>query len=85
MHHLKVISESKLIIKQVNDEYKVEDEKLIPYRKLVETLKEYFVCITFEHILRAKNRSVDAMTTMGFMLWILKETNDRPFFVENLH
>jgi hypothetical protein len=81
---VKVVGDSQLIIKQVNDEYKVKDDKLIPYKKLVETLKEYFVCITFEQIPRAQNRSADAMATVGSMLRIPPGNNDMPFFVENL-
>ncbi|KAH9314996.1 hypothetical protein KI387_023623, partial [Taxus chinensis] len=83
IHHVKVVGDSQLIIKQVNDEYKVKDEKLIPYKKLVETLKEYFVRITFEQIPRAQNRSADAMATVGSMLCIPPGNNDMPFFVEN--
>ncbi|KAH9296526.1 hypothetical protein KI387_040114, partial [Taxus chinensis] len=73
IHHVKIVGDSQLIIKQVNDEYKVKDEKIIPYKKLVETLKEYFVCITFEQIPRAQNRFVDVMATVGSMLRIPPE------------
>ncbi|KAH9293716.1 hypothetical protein KI387_041082, partial [Taxus chinensis] len=84
IQHVKVVGDSQLIIKQVNDEYKVKDDKLIPYKKLVETLKEYFVRITFEQIPRAQNRSADAMATVGSMLHIPPRNNDMPFFIENL-
>ncbi|KAH9315025.1 hypothetical protein KI387_023652, partial [Taxus chinensis] len=80
IHHVKVVGDSQLIIKQVNDEYKVKDDKLIPYKKLVETLKEYFMCITFEQIPRAQNRSANAMVTVGSMLHIPPGNNDMPFF-----
>eukprot|EP01018_Ginkgo_biloba_P039290 Gb_22195 [translate_table: standard] len=45
IQHLLVLGDSQLIIKQVNDEYQTKDEKLIPYKRMVDSLKQYFVQI----------------------------------------
>jgi len=37
---LKVYGDSQLIINQVNGEYQTKDDKLTPYKKVVESLKE---------------------------------------------
>eukprot|EP01018_Ginkgo_biloba_P039365 Gb_08568 [translate_table: standard] len=45
IQHLLVLGDSQLIIKQVNDEYQTKDEKLIPYKRMVDSFKQYFVHI----------------------------------------
>lgn len=43
-----IIGDSQLIIKHVNNEYKVTDEKYIPFKKLVDTMKDFFEKIMFQ-------------------------------------
>ncbi|KAH9301970.1 hypothetical protein KI387_013553, partial [Taxus chinensis] len=45
---LAVFGDSLLIIKQVTDEYQVKDEKLIPYKRMVDSLRSYFRLISFD-------------------------------------
>ena len=49
---LNVFGDSQLIINQVNDEYQTKDDKLLPYKRIVDDFKKYFTMITFEQILR---------------------------------
>ena len=65
---LEVYGDSQLIINQVTNMYQTKDEKLLPYKHVVDTLKEFFVDITFEQISRDKNRVADAMVTLGSLL-----------------
>ena len=44
---LLVFGDSQLVIKQVTDEYHTKDEKLLPYRRIVEDLKQHFIEIVF--------------------------------------
>ena len=45
--NLLVFGDSQLVIKQVTDEYHTKDEKLLPYRRIVEDLKQHFIEIVF--------------------------------------
>ena len=47
---LDVYGNSQLVINQVTNAYQTKDEKLLPYKHMVDTLKECFVQITFEQI-----------------------------------
>ena len=40
---LQVFGDSQFIIKQVLNEYQMKDDKLLPYKELVDRLKEYFL------------------------------------------
>lgn len=46
--HLDVFGDSQLLINQVNDVYQIKDEKLVPYKCMVDDLKKYFAHITFQ-------------------------------------
>lgn len=81
---LKVYGDSQLIINQVNDEYQTKDDKLTPYKKLVESLKESFIEITFEQIPRANNKAADTMATIRSLLDILRNVPNHEFLVEKL-
>lgn len=48
--HLHVYGDSQLVVKQVNVKYETKYDKLVSYKNMVDTFKEYFVEITFEHI-----------------------------------
>ena len=81
---LKVYGGSQLIINQVNNEYQNKDDKLTPYKKLVETLKKSFIDITFEHIPRTNNRAADAMATIGSLIDIPHNVPKYKFLIEQL-
>jgi ribonuclease HI len=60
--HLK--SDSQLVIRQVNNEYKVKDPKLKPLKKNIERLCEGLQ-VFFEHIPREKNEEADELSKQG--------------------
>ena len=45
---LNIFGDSQLIINQVNDVYQQKDDKLIPYKRMVDDLKLYFAHISFQ-------------------------------------
>ena len=47
IQHLQVYGDSQLVIHQVNDDYETKDDKLMPYKQMVESLKTKFVTISF--------------------------------------
>lgn len=40
---LQVYGDSQLVINQVNDKYQMKDDKLMPYKRMVDDFKKYFV------------------------------------------
>ena len=82
---LHIYGDSQLIINQINDLYKTKDEKLMPYKRMVDDLKKYFTSVSFQQILRTTNRAADAMATLASIPQ-LQESNFRfEFLVEELH
>lgn len=65
IRELHVYGDSQLVIKQVNDEYQTKDDKLLPYRSMVEDLKKHFISIKFDQVSQTNNRVADAMATIG--------------------
>ena len=59
IQHLQVYGDSQLVIHQVNDDYETKDEKLMPYKQMVDFLKSKFVTISFCQLPRIDNRQVD--------------------------
>ena len=53
--------DSELIIKQIRGEYKVKNADLAPHYHAVKLLEKSFDKITFEHVLREKNKLADSM------------------------
>ena len=58
---LKCLLDSELVVKQLNGEYRVKDEKLKPLFEKVKKLEEGFTKITFQHIPREKNKLADQL------------------------
>jgi len=57
--HLK--SDSQLVVRQLNNEYKVKDEKLKEIKKKIDAIRSD-MDVTFEHIPREKNEEADALS-----------------------
>jgi ribonuclease HI len=58
---LKCLLDSELVVKQLNGEYRVKDEKLKPLFEKVKKLEEDFTRVTFHHIPREKNKLADLL------------------------
>ena len=56
-----VYMDSQLVVRQLNHEYKLEEEKLFPFFIKIWNLQTAFGKITFAHIPREKNREADRL------------------------
>ena len=62
---IEVISDSELMVKQINGEYKVKNEGLKPlYKEACELLKE-FKSFTVRHVRREYNKKADELANRG--------------------
>ena len=57
--------DSELVVKQMNQEYRVKDEKLQKLFVRIWNVRQGFVKVTFEHIRREKNKEADALANMA--------------------
>ena len=78
---LEVCSDSQLIVKQIEDDYEVKNEKMIRYLKKVHELLKKFVRVQVRHILRTENTQADALTKIAM---VLQEYLDIRVSVEHL-
>ncbi|XP_059070614.1 uncharacterized protein LOC131860248 [Cryptomeria japonica] len=81
---LHIYGDSQLVINQLNDEYQTKDDKLMPYKKLVDDFKKYFVEITFDQMPRNENKATDAMATIASRLQTQENQECYEFLVEDL-
>lgn len=49
---LQVYGDSQLVIRQVNDNYQTKDDRLLPYKRMVDDLKKNLQSIMSDHIPR---------------------------------
>ena len=68
VNELKIFEDSQLVINQVNDVYQTKDEKLVPYKRMVDDLRKYFVRVSLQQVPQADNKAVDAMATLASLL-----------------
>lgn len=57
--------DSELVVKQLNGLYKVKDEKMKMYNDRVQLLKKEFTAISFNHVLREKNKLADKLVNQA--------------------
>lgn len=65
---LHIYGDSQLVINQVNNEYQMKDDKLIPYKRLIDSLRNCFTFVTFQQVPRVENKAIDAMATLSSIL-----------------
>ncbi|XP_057858310.1 uncharacterized protein LOC131067362 [Cryptomeria japonica] len=70
---LNVYGDSQLVINQVNDNYQTKDEKLMPYKRMVDDFKKYLISIHFEQVHRLENKASDAIATIASLTEILEK------------
>jgi len=68
--HVELRTDSELLVKQLNAEYKIKDADLVPLFIDVWNLKQAFASIKFTHVLRERNKLTDklvnrALDTLG--------------------
>jgi len=57
--------DSELVVKQMNKEYRVRDEKLQKLFVRIWNLRQQFTRVTFEHVRREKNKEADKMANLA--------------------
>ena len=80
-----IFGDSQLVINQVNDDCQTKDDKLIPYKKLIDSLRNYFTFVTFQQIPRVENKATDAMATLTSILQLEEHESCFKFLVEEVH
>ncbi|MFN7991121.1 MAG: ribonuclease HI family protein [Candidatus Micrarchaeia archaeon] len=73
--HIK--SDSELVVRQLNNEYRVKDPKLVPLKKDVERLCSG-IKVSFEHIPREKNSAADTLSKEGAEIGRRREREASP-------
>ena len=63
-----VYGDSLLVIKQMNNQYKVSSERLLPLFNEAQELKSEFDMILFVHVYRTQNKRADELSNMGLLL-----------------
>jgi ribonuclease HI len=62
---IRAYADSELLVKQINGQYKVKNQGLIPLYQEVQWLVNGFEKFSIEHILREKNKVADALANKG--------------------
>ncbi len=60
-HRLRILSDSELLVKQMNGQYQVKDAKLRNYYEKAAELRDEFSQVTIRHIPRAQNSEADRL------------------------
>ena len=63
--NLKILSESELVVKQVNGDYKVKNDRMRDLHKKVLYLLEQYENWEINHIMREKNIIADKLSKQG--------------------
>jgi ribonuclease HI len=66
--NLQVRGDSELIIKQMNDIYKVKSVNIIKLYQQAKAMEKMFTTITFKHVYRNDNKRADALANAGILL-----------------
>ena len=82
---LKIFRDSQLVINQVNNVYQTKDDKLVPYKRMVDDLRKYFVQVSLQQVPRADNKAADAMATLASLLQLPENDFRHEFLVDTLH
>lgn len=84
IQELHVFGDSQHVTHQATNDYQTKDEKLMPYKKMVDDFKQYFIKITFDKIPREKNRVANAMATIASLIDLPHNETCYEFLVDNL-
>ncbi|XP_070007365.1 uncharacterized protein [Nicotiana sylvestris] len=68
IQELLVISDSNLLVHQVQGEWAMKNTKILPYMYHVQELMKRFTKIEFKYVLRIQNEFVDALDTLSSMM-----------------
>ena len=63
--HLRVLSDSNLVVCQTKGSFSLKEPSLAPYRAMAQRMEEKFSTFKIEHAPRNKNRFADALAALG--------------------
>ena len=63
--HLRVLSDSNLVVCQTKESFSLKEPSLAPYRAMAQKMKEKFSTFEIEHAPRNENRFVDALAALS--------------------
>nr|XP_023915045.1 uncharacterized protein LOC112026594 [Quercus suber] len=79
---LEVYGDSALIISQIENRWKIKEEKLLPYHECLQKLASKFEKIQYQYVPRMQNQITNTLATMASMMGGPKEDQARPIVVE---
>ena len=65
---LGVYGDSALIISQIQNKWKIKEERLMPYHECLQKWASKFSKIQYQYVRRTQNQIVDALATMASMM-----------------
>lgn len=65
LNQIEVISDSELLVKQINGEYRVKNEGLKPLFEQAKELIQLFSSFKIKHVRREKNKAADKLANKG--------------------
>lgn len=63
----------------------MKDKNILPYKELVDKMKEHFLSLQIMQVPRLQNKEIDAMNTIRSLLEIPQDATQYEFLVEKLH
>ena len=82
IRRMEIFSDSYLVIRQIQGDWKIKDVKLRTYHAYLELLVGRFDDLSYTHLPRAQNQFVDALATLASMIEIPEGVVVRPLLVE---
>ncbi|XP_050259030.1 uncharacterized protein LOC126704031 [Quercus robur] len=79
---LEVYGDSTLIISQIQNKWKIKEERLMQYHECLQKWASKFSKIQYQYVPRMQNQIADALATMASMMDGIKEDEARPIVVE---
>lgn len=82
---LHIYGDSQLIINHINENYLTKNNKLVPYKKMVGSLRCYFTFVSFYKIPRVENKETNVMAILSSLLQLEQCESRSEFLVKELH
>ena len=82
VREIEVYGDLALIISQIQNKWKIKEERLMPYRQCLQKWASKFSKIQYQYVPRMQNQIADALATMASMMGGPKEDETRPIVLE---
>lgn len=64
-NQVKIVSDSELVVRQMNGQYKVKNQTLLPLYQEAQTHSRKFELFQIEHVPRTQNKDADRLANLG--------------------